>query len=320
MGISRAPLAPRSVAPDLPPASDAALTAFDDGLSPALVGRNCKLQAYSKYKVPTFEIQSNFTAYASPDSTFDLTRMFVDSARKSILVGIYDFTADYVKDLFLRAMQRRVAFGLMLDLDGRTGEQGIFDELEKFGADASPAPSCASDSAQYFASSHEKVTVIDGNLTLVQSGNFSDNSIPPNGNDTPGTHGFMPGNRDMGVAVQSKALAVFFDKVLRGDMALERAGAGVSGLIPVAAPEADLVAAAPYKLPPLVAWKTFTPTRLVSVIPVLSPDNYMDVVPGSARQRHQIDRHRTAVHPRHSTRSCQATRGDPRRSLPQQEA
>src|SRR5439155_16709843 len=126
--------------------------------------------------------------------------------------------------------------------------------------------------------------------------------------------------RDMGVAVQSKALAVFFDKVLRRDMALERAGAGVSGLIPVAAPEADLVAAAPSKLPPLVAWKTFTPTRLVSVIPVLSPDNYMDVVPGSARQRHQIDRHRTAVHPRHSTRSCQATRGDPRRSLPQQEA
>ena len=90
MGISRAPLARKSVAPDLPPASDAALTAFDDGLSPALVGRNCKLQAYSKYKVPTFEIQSNFTAYASPDSTFDLTRMFVDSARKSILVGIYD--------------------------------------------------------------------------------------------------------------------------------------------------------------------------------------------------------------------------------------
>jgi phosphatidylserine/phosphatidylglycerophosphate/cardiolipin synthase-like enzyme len=267
----------------LPPAPDSAIAAFDEAISPELVGRACHLQVPPKINpVPSFNIKDEFIAYASPDATFDITRRLVEASQKSILVGIYDFTATYMQDLFVRAMQRGVGFALMLDLDGRTGEQAVYDELQKLGADTCPAPSCASDNAQYFASSHEKVTVIDGAVTLVQSGNFSENSIPNNADGKAGSHGFVPGNRDMGVAVRSKSLATFFDKLLRADMALERAGtpAAGGGPTPADAAEVDLLLAAPPKAPPkLFPSKSFKPKTPIPVMPVLSPDNYMRVIP-----------------------------------------
>src|SRR5206468_6718461 len=106
------------------------------------------------------------------DSTYAVTRRMVDSAKKEILIGIYDFSADYMKDLVLNTMKRGVTVSLMLDIDS-DAEQKVFDELKKFGCKAIPAPSCAAKKNRYFPSSHEKVIVIDGTWTLVQSGNYS---------------------------------------------------------------------------------------------------------------------------------------------------
>ena len=36
-------------------------------------------------------------AYASPDSTYAVTKKLLDSAQRSIVIGIYDFRADYMK-------------------------------------------------------------------------------------------------------------------------------------------------------------------------------------------------------------------------------
>src|SRR5262249_22579632 len=150
-----------------------------------------------------------------------VTKKRMEDARRSIVIGIYDFTASYMKDLLLKAMRRGVKVELMLDLDGRTGETELFDELVHFGGKGVPAPSCASDNVHYFASSHEKVIVIDDQWTLVQSGNYTENSIPQNETDGGDPDNFVPGNRDMGVAVQSRELAAFFTKLLRADMKLE---------------------------------------------------------------------------------------------------
>jgi hypothetical protein len=86
------------------------------------------------------------------------------------------------------------------------------------GVEGVPAPSCASQHARYFPSSHEKVIVIDDLWTLVQSGNYTGNSIPENEADGGDPDHFQKGNRDMGVAVRSAPLAAFFTKVLRSDM------------------------------------------------------------------------------------------------------
>jgi phosphatidylserine/phosphatidylglycerophosphate/cardiolipin synthase-like enzyme len=145
-----------------------------------------------------------------------------------------------------------------------------------------PAPSCASKHAKFFSSSHEKVIVIDDNWTLVQSGNWSDASIPLNETDGGDRADFEHGNRDMGLAIKSKPLARFFTKVLRSDLkleldatpdALERIEEEVFGLEAFGSrPTAPA--------PELFASKRFNPPGTVKVTPILSPDNYMDVIPG----------------------------------------
>lgn len=246
-----------------------------------MVPRNCSLEEYKKKNVPTFDVESDIIAYASPDSTYAVTRRLLDSAKKEIIIGIYDFTADYMKDILMHALQRGVKVSLMLDIDSKKEEE-LFKQLEKFGCKAVPAPSCASTNVNYFPSSHEKVIVIDGIWTLVQSGNYSNNSIPFNEKDGGDPANFVTGNRDMGVAIRSKPLAAYFAGVLRADMKLEldAAGAQTAEARPRRRREPDLVEAVPELLPTkFFKSKAFNPTSPIRVVPVLTPDNYMNIVP-----------------------------------------
>jgi phosphatidylserine/phosphatidylglycerophosphate/cardiolipin synthase-like enzyme len=267
------------------PADKETVDAFHGAAVPELVNRKCILAEPKKIKVSSFEIKSEFIAYASPESTFAVTKSFFDAAEKSILIGIYDFTAAYMKELLFKALQRGVKISLMLDLDNRSGETPLFNDLVKHGVDGVPAPSCASEHAHFFASSHEKVIVIDDLWTLVQSGNYSDASIPLNEKDGGDKNDFSFGNRDMGVAVKSKPLAKFFSKVLRADIKLERDAAGIEaigGMAKLAMIEAfgaKPIAPAPKLFPS----KKFVPAKAIRATPVLSPDNYMRVVPDLLR-------------------------------------
>jgi phosphatidylserine/phosphatidylglycerophosphate/cardiolipin synthase-like enzyme len=254
-----------------------ALTDIDIAF-PELVGRTCRLTGdYRNIEVPEFKVSGDIVAYCSPESTFAVTKRFFDGARKSILIGIYDFTAPHVKELVLQALARRVKVRLMLDIDS-ADEQSLFDELVSLGVAAVPAPSCASQHGnKVFRSSHEKVIVIDDALTFVQSGNYSTNSCPFNVKDG-GDPKLKPGNRDTGLAVHSRQLAAFFTRLLSSDMDLElRAGPQA---VAAAAPQAFLVEKAPTKAPSrLFASKTFSLTAPLRIQPVLSPDNYLSVVP-----------------------------------------
>lgn len=249
------------------------------GFVPELVGRMCKLEEYSKIKpIKPFNATQSVIAYASPDSTFAATKRLFDQAKQSILIGIYDFSADHVKELVLAAMRRGVKVELMLDIDSQV-EKDLFDELEHFGATCTPAPSCASKRAHYFRSSHEKVIVIDNEWCLVQSGNYSDNSIPLNVDEGENGSGFVTGNRDMGLAVRSKPLAKFFRKVLEADIALElKAPEMLAGMQTL--PETFLVERAPRKrLAKVFASKEFKLKAPLALQPILSPDNYMKEIP-----------------------------------------
>ncbi|MBN1400327.1 MAG: hypothetical protein JXA74_05800, partial [Anaerolineae bacterium] len=106
---------------------------------------------------------------------------------------------------------------------------------------------------------------------------------------------FVPGNRDMGVAVKSEELARFFAHVLREDMRLEQEAElqELPMLEEIPAALVPLEAPAPPKQPPKrYASRRFRPLRSVSVQPLLSPDNYMEVVPellASARRSIYIE-------------------------------
>lgn len=249
---------------------------------PEMVPRGCHLETYKKVKVPPVDVSQEIIAYCSPDSTFAVTRRLFDDAKKSILIGIYDFSADYIKQLVLDALKRGVKVTLMLDIDSKD-EQKLFDDLGDVGVDGVPAPSCASHRVHFFSSSHEKVIVIDGEWCIVQSGNYSENSIPMNVKDGGDPAHFRPGNRDSGLAIHSKKLSNFFTTILKSDMKLELNG-------PEALPQAIeaanvfLVERAPTKIPAkLFPSKTFKLTKALTVQPVLSPDNYMQVIPGKLR-------------------------------------
>jgi phosphatidylserine/phosphatidylglycerophosphate/cardiolipin synthase-like enzyme len=233
---------------------------------------------YKPKKVDAFTVTGELITYASPDSTFAVTKRLIDAAKKSILIGIYDFTAEHVKELLLAAMRRGVKVKLMLDLDG-ADEEEMFDELVKFGVKGTAAPSCASkNGVKVFRSSHEKVIVIDDEWTLVQSGNYSNNSIPLNVVDGGDKASFVTGNRDTGIAVKNNEIASFFSRILNSDIALELAGPEAVAATTVSKP-VFLVEAAPKKIPEtLFKSKSFDVSKL-KIQPVLSPDNYMKVVP-----------------------------------------
>jgi phosphatidylserine/phosphatidylglycerophosphate/cardiolipin synthase-like enzyme len=245
---------------------------------PEMVGRNCRLSAYKKVKVPAFTVDDEIVAYCSPDSTYSVTKRLFDAAKKTILIGIYDFSAPHIVELVQNALQRGVKIKLMLDIDNEK-EQDLFDELLDQGVDAVPAPSCASKRAKYFSSSHEKVIVIDDEWSLVQSGNYSSHSIPLNVVDGGDPNKFRFGNRDTGLAIRSRELAKFFSKILKRDMALELAGPQGVAKAAVAA-TAFLIEKAPTKVPlKLFPSKPFKLNKALEIQPVLSPDNYMSVVP-----------------------------------------
>src|SRR5262245_44822374 len=249
---------------------------------PEMVGRSCHLELYKKVKVPAVDVDQEIIAYCSPDSTYAATKRLFDNAKKTILIGIYDFSASYMTELLLDALKRGVKIKLMLDIDSKD-EQKLFDELNDAGVDGVPAPSCASHRVHFFASSHEKVIVVDGEWCLVQSGNYSENSIPLNVKDGGDRNHFRTGNRDTGLAIRSKKLSKFFTTILDSDMALEINGPEALAQVAKAA-NAFLVERAPTKVPDkLFPSKSFKLSSSLRIQPVLSPDNYMDVIPDKLR-------------------------------------
>lgn len=247
--------------------------------------RGCTLQAYKKIRVPTYQVAEEIIAYTSPDSTYALTKRLLDAATKTILIGIYDFTSPPMKTILLNAMSRGVKVTLMLDVETTGGEDRMFKELIDMGVDGVPAPACTSTKARYFSSCHEKFIVIDRIWTLVQSGNYSNNSIPLNEVDGGDPAHFVKGNRDTGLAVKSVPLAKFFSKVLRSDMKLELNAITPELLAAPPAPSGVLWLEAAPKLIPrtLFPSKRFKLTTSLKVQPVLSPDNYMTTIPDVLR-------------------------------------
>lgn len=239
--------------------------------------RSCKLTEYKDYKVPSFQISGRIVTYASPDSTFYVTKKFFAKAQETILIGIYDFTADHVYTCIVAAIDRGVRVSVMLDLENEK-EVAMWKKLKRYGVECVQAPSCTSTSARYFASSHEKVIVIDGKWTMIQSGNYSDRSCPWNELDGDASQGFVKGNRDMGVLFESKPLARFFTKVLRDDMKLQLNGMGLEGFETTPLSN-DFLIEAPANIPdPLFPSKEFNPEEGIKIQPVLTPDNYIDDV------------------------------------------
>lgn len=275
----------------LPAAAQESVAGFTSALSPA--AEACQKHDYQSLPPAQLEprmVQGRMITYASPDSTYAVTKRLIDGAQQSILIGIYDFTASYIKEALLQAMQRGVRVSIMLDLNGRQGERPIFNQLRNRGARAVPAPSCSGQGQRpFFDHAHEKIIVVDDEWTMVQSGNWSANSIPFNTGDGVVIGEWVSGNRDMGIAIQSPQLAGFFTRLIRDDMERELGQQEAAELLSADSltttfREDEIFAEAPPRPPDeLFRSRRFPMGPPVSIQPVLTPDNYLRVVPDFLR-------------------------------------
>jgi hypothetical protein len=112
------------------------LEVVEDAAPPALAPYPRLPDAY----FATRQVSGRIFAYASPDSTYAVTRKLLDSAVRSIVIGIYDFSASYMKDELKRAMRRGVSISLMLDTN-KDDDPNLFKELKQLGATCVQAPS-----------------------------------------------------------------------------------------------------------------------------------------------------------------------------------
>jgi phosphatidylserine/phosphatidylglycerophosphate/cardiolipin synthase-like enzyme len=257
---------------------DAELVEVDEGAAPPALLPYPKLP---KEKFKTHLVSGKILAYASPDSTYAVTRKLLDSAQSSIVIGIYDFRADYMKEHLKKAMKRGVTVSLMLDTND-DDDPTLFKELTKLGANCVKAPSVsAQNPLAYFGNAHEKIIVVDDEIVMIQSGNWSENSIPFNEEDGVASGLFVMGNRDMGIAVQSRELATLFAELVARDMRLAQ------GQPPDAVPPAVLAADSPASAiffeaaPPEAPVKLFPsltviPSTPVPITPVVTPENFHD--------------------------------------------
>ena len=216
-----------------------------------MVPRNCILHPpYKKVAVPaSLSIVGEIIAFASPDSTFFVTKELLDSAKKTIEIGIYDFSAAYVATILKNAIARRVKVTLMLDTD-HVKERTQSSMTSRVWARTAfplrrvPAPTRL---PKFSAPPTRNLSLSTANCGR-QSGNFSPHSIPLNTLDGVDNGHFHTGNRDMGVAVHSKPLAAFLHKILDSDISLElNAPEPSDAAVEALTPPPTLVEAAPTK-------------------------------------------------------------------------
>jgi hypothetical protein len=238
----------------------------------------------------SFGITGKRIPYASPDNTFLLLKERLKTARCSILIGMFGFTAEHVKDLLVDARKKRnVRVSILVQRNGWKGEEAVFRALKENGADVVFAPRGAP-----FFLYHVKLIVIDQTWTLVQSAILTDTGVPLLPAAPSDTGPRREGNRETGIAVESEELARYFSGVLEADMKKARE-MKLDGTDGKAGPEQKPQEASPdpVKRYPFVVLdgpepgfeKATTPSPTahapgaVRVLPVLSPENFMEVVP-----------------------------------------
>jgi phosphatidylserine/phosphatidylglycerophosphate/cardiolipin synthase-like enzyme len=247
---------------------------------------------------PLNPVQTTTTiiAHVSPDAGFTTLTSFLQGTKKSLVIGMYDFTSGPILALFKTVLTKPKTLQMVLDNPPPNATRDQLDsqtvqELDAaLGSRSRIVRALAGDdslvSAEMFPTSyHIKVMVRDSAALWLSSGNLN-NSNQPDMASPPKTE-----DRDWHVIIEDQTLANLFEAYLNQDFksaqayqipesaALTEAVADAAAKL--AAETTSLKGPAPAPKPPsTVAAKTFANIS-VNVTPLLTPDT---LPPGTAGQ------------------------------------
>jgi phosphatidylserine/phosphatidylglycerophosphate/cardiolipin synthase-like enzyme len=210
------------------------------------------------------------TAAVSPDSSFLFLKDFIDRAKSTLIIYIYDISAPYLLDLLAAAKKRRVKIHAMFDANS-FGDAELA-ALKKVAVSVKAAPSSGDRSV--FTVCHQKFLVIDGRTVIIESANWAKSSVPQI--TTPGT--FKKGNREWFIRFDDAGIAKWFTGLFNADFKIPPK---LSAAAQIAAPldQSDLLIAAAAPAPGrLFKSKDVKDPAGATITPIVSPDNYLKEV------------------------------------------
>ncbi len=226
-----------------------------------------------RLQVRSFEHVKNIRIAVSPDCSFRMVRDAVSTANATLDLYIYNVSADHLLDLLRDAKERGVYIRIMYDAMDTRGDERA--KLRQLGVELKEAPS--SGRRQVFTVCHQKFAVIDNQSLLLGSANWAGTAIPKV--TVPGK--FKKGNREWLVHIRDGDVARWFAGLFQADWdIIEMEGPQRSVTLP-SIPSVDSVETrlAAVTIPDEV-FDVGSPALGdgVRVTPILSPDNYFDLV------------------------------------------
>jgi hypothetical protein len=242
----------------------------------------------------SFKLSKPLLCHVGPDAGWPVLRPFLEATKRTLSVAMYDFNADYIAKTFIETVRDKDLQAVVTWDDGMTEpETKIRTKLRTTLKESLDGWIVRCGGGRRFASAyHEKVAVRDSSAFWLSSGNWSLRSQPeidPIGTPSSAKGMFSKGNREWHIIVEDNELAGVFEKYIKHDrdaseaealagaMGIELDTVEVARLPDVFVPvDALFDADAAADVPAPTAPKSLPSTpRDVDVIPLLTPDNYI---------------------------------------------
>lgn len=227
------------------------------------------------------------TCFASPDDGWPTLKPFLKSAKKSLTIGMYEFTAPHIVATVSKAMKSR-SLNLVLDdpdYDTTAREQtnDVTQSQLKAAVGRKFKFAWAAESADrhngihlFPSAYHIKVAVADSAALFLSSGNFNSTNQPDiDPIDAPSAQDVSTAqvsDRDWHVIIQSAPLAKTFEKLILRDLKQALPGQKAAPA-PILKGNGNTTGKA---FPKFFAAKTFS--GAMTIQPAVTPDNFGEVI------------------------------------------
>ncbi|MDX8501802.1 phospholipase D-like domain-containing protein [Mesorhizobium sp. VK4C] len=228
---------------------------------------------------------TTFTLHTGPDASWPVLGPFLAETTKSLVVAMYDFGAINVLNGVLDAVKNKAeTISLVLQMGGKvhTGDFTDYEAVDKIreekGSKFSFAPASVGKGGIFDSAYHIKVAVRDHSAMWLSSGNWQSSNQPdvaPLTNPAD-ANALRLYNREWHVVLEDKDLSQLFEAHILRDLEEAKAAPEAVSGEPLVWVPADLAADEAVAKPRY--FQQVTDTRSIDVQPVLTPDNYIDVV------------------------------------------